>query len=379
MRFLKKFAGLFAAALLLLPSLGQAYTVNGNLDVRGNIVGGSARAGANNLSLALSSGTLTIQCVGPTGTAATCSTSNPGWITLPSNTAGQVKTYKITSTITFDDDSAGDSDFQGTGTCSWGTSTAVAWGNTLPLLVGAFHDGTTLAIGIGRGPVLTTGASTNIGYKDVCPSSASQNNVIAFTASNITSTHANKAFFPIGAVRATKSSVDDWTFAALDDGDGIGIFYNFGIRDFDMPAGQMGTVSGRYFFVSGGTAPTYTALNLFKYRISPEGMLHVTIQFHNTAGGTAGAGTNPLAMGTPLAYAKYSSLGTGVTPMVGVGYLNNSGTHDTLTVIDLDPGSSGFVNFAYQAAVVTTSQAVNGVHQNNVARQLTGTYSYPAF
>lgn len=379
MRFLKKFAGLFAAALLLLPAIGQAYTVNGNLDVRGNIVGGSPTLADTNLSLSLSGGTLTVQCIGTSGTAATCSTSNPGWVTIGHTTAGQRKTYKITSSITFDDDSAGDSDFQGTGTCSWGTTAAVAWANTLPILIGVMSDGTTPVLVLARGPVLTSGASTNIGYKDVCPSSASQNNVIALTATNVTSSHANQPITWLGAVRATKSSSDDWTFAALDGGDGIGILYNFGTRDFDMPTGQMGTVSGRYFFVSGGTAPTYTALNLFKYRISPEGMLHVTIQFHNTAGGTAGAGTNPLAMGTPLAYAKYSSLGTGVTPMVGVGYLNNSGTHDTLTVIDLDPGSSGFVNFAYQAAVVTTSQAVNGVHQNNVARQLTGTYSYPAF
>ena len=57
MRFFKKFAGLFVAAMLLLPSLGQAYTTNGNLDVRGNIIGGDPTLASTNLSLALSGGT----------------------------------------------------------------------------------------------------------------------------------------------------------------------------------------------------------------------------------------------------------------------------------------------------------------------------------
>lgn len=186
----KKLLFLFAA--MLLPSVARASIMYGDLDVRGGVVGGVRNLGPENLVLSLSGGTLKVQCVNAAGTIADCSATNPGWITLPSNTAGQTKNFKITTSATFGDSTAGDSDFVGTGTCSWGTTAATAWGQNMPLLLGYFHDGTNAHPVLARGPVLTSGASTNIGYQDVCPSSASQNNVIALTSTNVTSTHANK-------------------------------------------------------------------------------------------------------------------------------------------------------------------------------------------
>jgi hypothetical protein len=365
----KKLTGLLVAALCLLPSLGQAYTINGNLDVRGNIIGGVRRIGeTNNLTLSLASGTLKIQCGN-----ADCSTSNPGWITLPSNTAGQMVTYKVTSSPTFGDATAGDSDFVGTGTCSWGTTAAVAWGNAMPLLLVAAHDGSTVVFGMARGPVLTTGASTNIGYQDNCPSSASQNNVIFMTSTNVTSTHANKMAFPIGAVRATKNASDNWTFTALDDGDGIGIFINFGFRAFDMPTGQMGAASGKYFYNNGGTGPTYTAVNYYKYVLTTTGFLYASINLSNTTGGTAGVGAVSLRLALPL------NTG-GSADFVGRSNMFISESGGTNTFADGEKaGGNDYMEFAYQSTIATGTSLATNADQSSTIRKVNGSIYYQPF
>ena len=358
MRLKKKLAGLLIAVLCLLPSFGQAYTIQDSLDVRGNIVGGVQGLGSNNLSLSLASGILKIQCIPASGIAADCSATNPGWITIPGSVAGgQTRTYKITSSPQFGDATAADSDFVGTGTCSWGTTAGVAWGNDMPILIGAFHNGTTLVFGLARGPVLTTGASSNIGYQDNCPSSPSQNNVIAMTSTNVTSSHANKAFYPIGAVRATKNSSDNYTFTAFDDGDGIGIFYNFGQREFDMPTGQNGATSGRYFKANGGTAPVWST-NVLKYRATLTGLIFLNMWFDGD-GGTDGA-TAVLALLAPpydalassqqdrFAGAVYVKWNAGANAQVATSYFSgNNGVairrNNSASQV-LDMNNSDFIN-----------------------------------
>lgn len=368
MRFFKKFAGLFAAALLLVPSLGQAYTINGNLDVRGNVVGGVRRIGdTNNLTLSLASGILKIQCGN-----ADCSTSNPGWVTLPSNTAGQMVTYKITSSPQFGDATAGDSDFVGTGTCSWGTTASVAWGDAMPILLGAFHDGTTVVFGMARGPVFTTGASTNIGYQDNCPSSADQKNIIAMTSSNVTSSHANKAFFPIGAVRATKNASDNYTFSALDDGDGIQIFYNFGNRDFDMPTGQNGATSGKYGKDNGGTFPTFTADNFYKYKPQMNGDVRISTKLSNTSGGTTGA----VAV-TTLVPAPYAFKGSANQRSKGDGFAQ--GTSLQTYVTSEINGASNDIYFSYVATAPSGTTALQNSQLNTATRNLHFDITFSAY
>lgn len=289
----------------------------------------------------------------------------------------------FTSSPSFQDDAhASDSDFVGTGTMSWGTTAAVAWGNDMPFLLGictADDSGTTPVMVIARGPVATTGASTNIGYHDNAPSSASQNNVFALTASNITATHANRPITWIGSFRMTKSASDDWTVTALDYGDGINNFYNFGTREYDMVVGQMGVVSGRYFVVSGGTAPTYTATNFYKYTISMLGFVNCIFQFINTSGGTAGSGTNACAMTSPYRYKDYTSFGSGTKPTIGTCYISNLGSVDTLGNILFDSGTSGLIHLAYQSTILTAAATMSGNNQGNVSRKLMGSFSYQAF
>ncbi len=370
MNFKKKFFHLLIAALCLFPALAQPSIINGNLDVRGNIVGGVRTIGPTNLTLNLSGGSLSIRCGN-----AICSTSNPGWLTLPSNTAGQMQTFKITSAPSFQDDAnVSDSDFVGNGTCSWGTTAGAAWPNNVPLLIGVVHDGTSPVFLLARGPVMATGASTNIGYKDNCPSSASQTNIIAMTSTDVTSTHANKAITWLGSVRATKSASDDWTFSTLDDGDGIGIFYNFGIRQFDMPTNQMGSSAGAYVSVSGGTPPTYTANNNSKYKV----LLHTGETCHafdhnNAAGGTAGAGANPINIAT----AFVAKNNTGLTSRaVGIAY--NAGSLSAIVNAFIVENTSA-IKLEYQSTIVDGREYVTGARQNNAVRNIAGNICYQAF
>jgi hypothetical protein len=369
MRFFKKFAGLFAAALLLIPSLGNAYTINGNLDVRGNVNGGLQRIGSVNLTLSLSGGTLKIQCGN-----ADCSASNPGWVTLPSTTAGQIKTYKVTSSPTFGDSTAGDSDFVGTGTCSWGTTAGVAWSNTLPILIGATHDNSTLVFILARGPVRTTGSSSNIGYQDVCPSTADQTNVIAMTSSNVTSSHADREVTWLGSTRITKNSSDNWTFNALNLGDGIGVFANFGGRFFDMPTGQMGATSGKFFNNNGGTAATYTATSVIKFQIGMDGNTDVYFDHLNTSGGTAGSGAQDIRMNMPLNHAQTWAS----TPMqVGAARTVGNASNRVVFVHMVATGTSE-VTFS-GLATTTTLFTITNADQSSTAREIKGNARYPAF
>ena len=282
-------------------------------------------------------------------------------------------TYKITSSPQFGDATAGDSDFVGTGTCSWGTTAAVAWGNALPVLIGAFHDGTTIVIGMARGPVLTTGASTNIGYQDVCPSSASQNNVLAMTASNVTTSHATKAFLPIGAVRATKNASDNYTFSTLDDGDGVSNFYNFGQREFDMPSGQNGAASGKFFLNNGLTAPTYTLVNNDKYSIDLKtGNVALTVGHDNAAAGTAGSGAVDLLYAAPLAYAGASGGG----PQSSGAVFETAGTN-SMVVVAFQTLTA--IQFSYNTTAGTVTAKIMLNDQSSTARQIFFQVNYKAF
>lgn len=237
----------------------------------------------------LSSGTFSI--VGADGNALSASNKMKAVIR---DSVGKPITVTFTTGPSFQDDAhAVDTDFVGTGTMSWGTTASTAWSPAMPFLLGicsADDSGTTPIMVLGRGPVLTTGASSNIGYWDNAPSVASQNNVFALTATNVTATHANRPITWVGSFRMVKSAADDWTVQAFDSGDGIGNFYNFGRRKFTMAQGQNGAAASRFMLANGGTTPQWTTM-FYEYSISMDtGFCTVGIRFDGD-GGTDGAGS----------------------------------------------------------------------------------------
>lgn len=284
----------------------------------------------------------------------------------------------FTSSPSFQDDAhASDSDFVGTGTMSWGTTAAVAWGNDMPFLLGictADDSGTTPVMVIARGPVATTGAGTNIGYHDNAPSSASQNNVFALTASNITVSHANRPITWIGSFRMTKSAVDDWTVTALDHGDGINNFYNFSLREFSMPVSQNGASSGKFFVNGGGVAPTYTdaAACAYLYTIGLDGRTKGHAYFENDSGGIAGSGSQDLVMAMP--YIKTNQGATVGRDYVGFGDCNEASGTQARVLCDLGQNSST-VRFLNTTSFLT----ILNVDQSSAARFVNINFDYKAF
>lgn len=321
-----------------------------------------------NGKLSLAAGLLKI--VGDNGSD--LSSSNPMYIVAANSTGGKtVLTY--TTSPSFSDSTAGDSDFVGTGTWSWGTTAAVAWANDMPILLQAGTDGTTPHVFMCRGPVLTTGASTNIGYQDNAASSASQNNVGAMTATNVSSTHANQVLTPIGAFRAQKNSSDNWTFTALGNGDGLNVFYNFGSREYDVPLGQNGATSGKYGKNNGGTFPTFTAQNIFKYKLTLAGGLIFDQRLRNTSGGTLGAGAVDTIVCMPLIpqSADSSRFNRGLALIQGVG-VSCFGEWEVVN-------NSSDMKYAYTSTTPTATAQVQNTEMNQAARTLECYGNYQVF
>jgi len=304
------------------------------------------------------------------------SSTNIGVIKLRSTTTGKWDTVEFTSAVTFDDATAADSDFTGSGTTSLGTTAAVAWGNSLPVMFYVATDGTTPYIFFSRNPCATaTPLTTYIGYKDVAPGTSNQTNFMAMTGTNVTVTHASRACTPIGSARLTKNSSDNWTWTTLDNGDGVLNFYNFGARLLQMPIGQNGATASKYFNNNGGTAPTYTAENNYFYYITLNGRVYCDFFFSNAAGGTVGAGAVELTLTAPLA--AIWGAATNIRSH-GSGIVSNSGSLAALVVTRI-AGTTTSIRFEYQSTLVTATTAVTNVLQNNATRTVTGTINYPAF
>lgn len=265
---------------------------------------GKLSTGTDQFSLSLSSGTLSLK----DAEGNTISPSNPVKIQLR-HTDGTLKTYYITEEFSFRDDAnATKSDFLNAGSTDgmeFGLTAATAAASARPMCIGWIHDGTTAIPAMSPLPMRrSTGAATNIGYKEVKPATASDTNIVAWTSSDITTSHANKMFIPFATVTTTMTSAEDHTFAlSVTSGDGVGedaLNYNFGTRNFPQSTGQNGAASGRCFLANGGTVPVFTTEQLY-YRLTRTGECFVDGYF-NGDGGTDGVGAVEAQLALPYKY-----------------------------------------------------------------------------
>jgi len=264
----------------------------------------------SNLGMTLSAGTLTITDAG--GTA--LSTTNPGYVTMPSTTGGLTVCLRVTAGGTFNDDAHASSSLTNLG---FGITEAAAWANDMPYFLYVVNransnidgaDGSS-AFFISRSPCMATTPSSgdDIGDTGAIPVNDSQN--VILISDDVTV--ANYVSLPcqlIGAFRMQWSTVtDDWTVSALGNNDGIGrtqlekIFSTV----WTMPLGQNGASAGTYILPNGGTAMIF-GTNDYTYKINNNGFVHAIIMMDND-GGTDGVG----AVGTQIAlpYANLSALG----------------------------------------------------------------------
>ena len=323
-----------------------------------------ASIGIHNLGLKLSAGVLTVTGLGNVALAG----NNAGWVSYPSATAGSWLSQTVTA-----DQSITSGNIKG----RFGTTASVAWGSDMPMAIGVTSSddtGTNLRFFITRNPAMTTtpASTNNIGIQGTAPAISDQNNIVLFGAAANTGYNSRPCRI-IGACRGTidNSAGGVMTITALDNGDGIGNFYNFGRRDFTMPLAQNGAPAGKYFIDNGGTAPTFATTNKNIYRVDMSGVVTNEFYFNQAAGGTAGAGAVNLLLALPAAIiASVSQRFSGARCF-------SSTVRDVITLCE-GGSSASTVGFLYQN---TTTQCLNvtNADMSNGNRHVDGVVRFHAF
>lgn len=347
---------------VLVRSGGKAHAVNNTGVIE---YSGATNPGwISNLGLSLSGGRLKIVDAGGDD----LSTTNPGWVTVPSNTAGRLVTLKITvATHLIDDASSGSSDIVGE---LWNTSTGVAWGNSRPFfvyLVNVDDTDTNAFFAISPNPSesLTPSSSTKIGYHGNPSSANTDFDFFGMTATNVTA-YTSKPCVCIGQISATKSVGNDWTFDAITSYTGIGNIIE--TLNWTMPSGQMGATSGKYMEDNGGTAPVFST-NQYFYKVHKNGLVTIFFRFIND-GGTDGAGAVTAYLNLPY----ICTLG----PSDSRFYINTANTGGEYVAFGMTSNGSARLTMYYYSAINAATLIQNSFFPNGV-KQLIGSFTYRAF
>jgi len=274
-----------------------------------------------NLGIAYSSPTFTVKAADGTDLSAT----NPAWVVLPSvSNPGQKIAHKITSNISFQDDS-GTSDLTGN---LWGTTTAIDWDSAMPFFIyGVVKDSDVDAtFMISRVPHRTSApVSANIA-KSGSAVASTQGSFFAIDSSITVGDYDGNPCAVVGSFRMTKNDAanDDWTVTTLAAQDGVGRFQEG--QTFSFPLDQNGASSNGLSSSNGGdTIPTMTSIGRF-YSISKDGYCNYLWNWANISSGGVGAGT--LRFHVPYEN-RYSV--TWVSPTGNLSYVNNgASTYTTL-------------------------------------------------
>lgn len=326
---------------------------------------GSPAAGlVSNLGITYSAGRL--QITSASGSA--LSSTNMGYIAMPSTTSGVIKKFKITSTDHwFDDDTAGTSSITGE---EFGVTSGVAWGDLRPFFIYAVNgDDTDANVLFAISPMPNADSSpssgNNIGYRGTPATTPSDTNFFFLTSTNVTASHNNKPCRVIGTIEMTMAATDDWTVTALSSRVGIGRFVNL-YTEFDMPTNQMGAAAVKLFLDNGGTAPSFTS-NYKRYRVNMDGTIDYAVAFQS---GTTGAGAVTCYLSAP-----YKAINPAVEGFWhGCAIINNSGATQNSAIMRIKENESR-ISFLPTGGVTSLLNSNFGAVDNNVF----GTIRYLAF
>lgn len=237
------------------------------------------KAGGHRLGISYSSSVLSV--IGANGNA--FSQNNPGYSSVWSGTAGQIKTYNVTSPQSFED-ASGTSVLTGN---LFGLTTGVATSVDVPFfLYGCTNDAEdTLTFGISRIPhIKVAPAVADLGNPST---STADTEYSMFLLDDVSlGDYDGNPVVLLGSFRMRMDASDDWTVQALDDQDGIGRFNDS--RVFTGMAGQFGADSGTYTYANSGTSPQFN-VNTQQYQIFPNGICYCHTALREDAG-TDGAG-----------------------------------------------------------------------------------------
>ena len=288
------------------------------------------------------------------------SATNPGYVTVQSKSnPGTLITIEITANQGFIDDT-GASEIIGN---NFGTVAGVAWSSVMPFYIYAVINNSedAIAFTLSRCPGYSFSAITaNFGT----PSSAvadTQGSMFSFDNITVTDYDVNPCVM-IGSIRMTKTTLDDWTVAALSIFDGIGRFQEE--VAFDMPSGTQNASSGKFLLENGGTAPVFST-NDYTYIVDAHsGQVYLTVNLSGD-GGTDGSGAVSVKMIIPY-LPKYGS----ALPFNGQALVTSVGTGNDL-------GCGQFVN-TNLFMFIAIEQGVFPTNANfsSGGRAIQGTWNY---
>lgn len=317
-----------------------------------------------NLGMTLSGGVLTIT----DQNGGTLSSSNPGYVGVPSTTGGLSKTLQVLTNHTLRDDANASSDLTGLG---WGITEGVDWMQDTPFFLYVVNKGNSNIDGndgssqffITRVPGMniTPASADDIGDTGTIPTNDSE--VVILILNDVTV--ANYTSLPctmIGTFRMRWSSANtDWTIQTLGNTDGIGMnaIQTTCSKHWNFPTGQNGAASGNYMLANGGTAPVFTTIEYY-YRVLPTG--HCQIEVHlNGDGGTDGSGAVTALIAIPFQVrAPFSGIavwGPAIVTAAGLGTfaatLSNASGNRTMIIQDTATVTNA--NFSNGGRTIRTS------------------------
>lgn len=321
-----------------------------------------------NLGLSLSGGTLSI--TGSDGTA--LSATNPGFVHVPSATAGQSVVLKVTTPASFNDDNHASSHLTNFG---FGVTETANWANDVPFFLYVINransnldgaDGSSV-FALARNPAMKTSpaAANNIGDTGAISVTDDQTSILILddvTVANYTSLQCQL----IGALRMRWSTAtDDWTVQALGTTDGLGqekLDRTFA-SDWTFPTGQNGSAAGYYYAI--GEIAWTTAEIL--YQVKQNGMVYIKAYFSGDAGGD-GTTASAILFSYPVqTYGYTNNMYTGTFRLLAPGY----------TELGVAYVASGATT-SWQVARSTGSSSQYGDFTNG-SRSIAGTFEYRAF
>lgn len=273
---------------------GDGVSGNPSLDIDDDLIRkyipGVEGGGTINIGVSYSSPTFTIH----SADGSALSSSNPGFVIIPSNTIGRTLIIEVTSNFSFEDDT-GTSNITGN---TFGTTAGVAWTNTMPMYIYfVLNDAETdVTPMLCRVPHLTQSpSSANIGT----PASAvadTQSSMWCLESITTTEWDSNSCVC-VGSIQMYKNDAanDDWTVYPFEKVDGIGQFKEGKL--FTFTKGQNGAVSTSHFYSNPGTEPEFTTEN-YSYQILKSGYLYISITYFTCS--TSGVGADSLAFSLPL-------------------------------------------------------------------------------
>lgn len=334
----------------------------------------------SNLGISLSAGVLSI--VDSTGAA--ISSTNPGWVCVPSTTAGLYTTLQVTVGGAFNDDSHASSSLTNFG---FGITEAADWAQDVPFFIYAVNransdidgvDGSSVFC-LARNPAMasTPTSPNNIGDFDSNPVTDDQTSILIMDQVTV----ANYTSLPcilIGALRMRWSTTtDDWTVQTLGAKDGIGPeqLQKIFATTWTYPTGQNGAASSTHVLANGGTAPLFSTTN-YSYLISSDGSVFLQVAVSGD-GGTDGVGAVSIQIAVPYASGwGYNNVSGGnfqvVNPtdgeLVAIANIDNGLSYITLSV----PQVSG-------TALQNNLDPVQNGDFTNGGRNILGNFRYKAF